>query len=91
VLEAMASRVPVVCSDIALFTDVVEAGVDASVFPVGDEAALAASILALMADRPSAERMAEAGMRMVGERFSVESLRARMVELYDRLLGEGAS
>jgi glycosyltransferase involved in cell wall biosynthesis len=91
VLEAMASRTPVICSDIRLFTDVVDPGTDALVFPAGDPAALSSDILSLLEHREDADRMAEAGMRMVREHFSVEQLRERMTGVYEGLFREERS
>jgi glycosyltransferase involved in cell wall biosynthesis len=88
VLEAMASRRAVVCSDIRLFTDVVESGSQALVFPAGDDEALAAHILRLLGDSAEAERIAEAGMSLVCADFSAENLQERMNEVYDGLLRE---
>lgn len=89
VLEAMASGVPVVCSDIRLFTDVVEPGVDAMVFGVGDAEALTESIAALLDAPETARAIAESGRRLVTEHYTVERLRQRVTALYEELVGGG--
>jgi glycosyltransferase involved in cell wall biosynthesis len=90
-LEAMAAGRPVVCSDISLFTDVVESGSEAIVFPAGDSAALAAAILRLLDERELAENLAQAGLRLVRERFSVERAQRATIDIYEKLLGEEPS
>ncbi len=84
-LEAMASDVPVVCSDIRLFADVVEPGVQAALFPVGDAHGLAESVVRLLRAPDEARLMAEAGRRLVAQEYTVERLRERMSALYEGL------
>jgi len=91
VLEAMASGVPVVCSDIRLFADVVETEVQALLFPVGDADALAESVVRLLRAPEQARAIAEAGRRLVTEEYTVGRLRERMAALYERLVEGGTS
>lgn len=86
VLEAMASRTPVICSDIPIFTDVVSSGTEAVIFPAGDSEALGTAIVSLLEHPDAADVMAEAGMRLVQSRFSVAELQKRTAEIYERLL-----
>jgi glycosyltransferase involved in cell wall biosynthesis len=90
-LEAMAARRPVVCSDISLFTDVVRSGSEALIYPAGDSPALAAAVVELLENPDVANRLAEAGMRLARERFSMEHSRNATIEIYERLLGEERS
>ena len=90
-LEAMAARRPVVCSDISLFTDVVVNGREALVYPAGDSDGLAGAIVELLENPDIGNRLAEAGMRLARERFSVEHSRNATIEIYERLLGEERS
>lgn len=87
VLEAMASGVPVVCSDIRLFADVVEPGVEAMLFRVGDAGALAESVVALLDASDVARAIAEAGRRLVIKDYTVDRLRERVTALYEGLVG----
>ena len=86
-LEAMASRTPVVCSDIPVFTDVVSPGASATVFSVDDPSDLARALLSMLQEPERAQRTAEAGLRLVRERFSSERSSRATVGVYERLLG----
>lgn len=60
-LEAMASQVPIVCSDILGFRDVVQHGRDALMVPSGDDEALANALVRLLDDAELRARLAAAG------------------------------
>jgi glycosyltransferase involved in cell wall biosynthesis len=87
-LEAMASGIPTICSDIRLFTDVVDSGDQAIVFPVGDDEALGKAILSLIEQPELRARIAAAGVQLVNKQFSVELLQSRMANVYEDLLRE---
>lgn len=82
VIEAMAMSVPVVVSDAPALVEVVKNGQAASVVPVGDHLALAASINRLLTDRDHAARLAAHGLQTFGERFTLERSAERMARLY---------
>lgn len=77
-LEAAASGVPIVATRVGHAADWAPDGVAA--VPVGDDAALAESILALLGDRAHRERMAS-----VARRFVLEHDADRMVERFEWL------
>ncbi len=85
VLEAMATGLPVVCSDIRLFTDVVRPDVEALVFPAGEAEALAAALERLLGDDDEARRLAAAGRELVEREYTVDKLRQRMRDVYEGL------
>ena len=60
-LEAMASEVPIVCSDILGFRDVVQHGREALMVPRGDVDALANAIVRLLDDPSARTRLARTG------------------------------
>ena len=60
-LEAMAARTPVVASDLEAFRRVLGAGTAGELFPVGDSAALASSLAALLDDPARRKRLVAAG------------------------------
>lgn len=86
-LEALASGTPVVCSDIEVFTGVVESGENATVFPAGDSAGLADAVLTLLGDPKRAQRIAESGRALASARFSAERASQATIAVYERLLG----
>ena len=69
-LEAMSYRVPVVASDLGGITDIVTAEETGLLVPPADAAALTAALERLAGDATLAERLGDAGYRVVQERFS---------------------
>jgi phosphatidyl-myo-inositol alpha-mannosyltransferase len=82
-MEAMASRTPVVASDLPGYRNVATDGEDALLTPPGDVDALAAAINRVLADDALAGRLIAAGDLRV-DRFSMVALAGRYLELYDR-------
>jgi phosphatidyl-myo-inositol alpha-mannosyltransferase len=66
-LEAMASGRPVVCSDIAGYREVVRDDVEGLRVPPGNEPALAAALLRVLADDTLRRRLGSAGVRRAAE------------------------
>jgi glycosyltransferase involved in cell wall biosynthesis len=54
--------------------------------PPRDAAALAAALARLLSDAPLARRLGEAGRRRVAERFSLQAMCARTVDVYREVL-----
>ncbi|MFP5488745.1 MAG: glycosyltransferase family 4 protein [Acidimicrobiia bacterium] len=83
-IEAMAAGTPVVASALDGYRNVATDGVDAVLVPPGDADALAAALARVLSDRPLAERLVAAGARRADE-FSMSSLAARYVDIYERI------
>jgi glycosyltransferase involved in cell wall biosynthesis len=89
-LQALAVGVPVVASDVGGVPEVVVDGVTGLLAAHGSAEALAARIDAVLDDAAAAERRAAAGRALVERRFSHAASIARLLELYDELLGAPA-
>lgn len=87
VLEAMAAGLPVLATGSGGNREVVEEGVTGSLFPVGDDRALAERIVALVRDGERRRAMGEAGRERVRGRFTVERMVSAMEALYLEGLG----
>jgi len=87
IMEAMASGVPVVATDIAGTRDLVVPNLTGYLVPVGDRAGLARHTNRLLDDPALAGRLGRAGQERMSGEFSVEKMVARHAELYRRLLG----
>jgi len=80
-VEAMASGVPVVASDIAGYDEVVRDGVDGLLVPPGDPAAAARAVRRVLDDPDLARGLAEAG-RARSREFSWERVTDRLESIY---------
>jgi glycosyltransferase involved in cell wall biosynthesis len=82
VLEAMASARPVVAPALPGLDEVVEDGVTGRLTPPGDLAALAEAVIALLQDAGARRRLGERGRGWVYERFTLERMIDRTLEVY---------
>ncbi len=89
-LEAFASRLPVVTTDAGGITAVVRHGSNGLVAPVGDAAALSALVRDLLADEGLRERLtARATADLAG--FSREKMAERIVRIYEKIRTVGST
>ena len=86
-LQAFATGVPVVASDIGGVPEVVIDGVTGLLVKVDPAADLARGIEGVLGDPAAASRRALAGRKLVEERFSHTSVMARLLDLYAEVLG----
>lgn len=86
VLEAMAARRPVVCYDWGALPELVVSGETGFVVPYRDVAAVAECARQLDRDRNLVVRMGEAGRERAVTRFGRAAFRARLAEIYARIL-----
>lgn len=86
ILEYMAAARPVVVTDVGGAREVVVEGETGYLVASGDDATMAARLIALLRDPETARQMGEGGRRVVEEKFSCEAQLARTEELYERLL-----
>lgn len=86
VMEAMGAAIPVVASDIEGNRALVRTGETGLLFPVGDEAALAAALRTLLNDKPLRGRLAASARGLVHERFSATRMAYDYLHLYQELL-----
>jgi N-acetyl-alpha-D-glucosaminyl L-malate synthase BshA len=90
-LEAMASGVPVVASDVGGLPEVVEHGVTGFLAPVGDVDAMAGYCLELLEDCSGPKRYAANARKRAVEKFDYRSIIPQYERIYERLLGGGRS
>lgn len=89
VVEAMASRLPVVGTRHSGIPELVRDEETGFLVPEGDVAALAARLRLLLGQRELAHRLGEEGRRRVAAEFDIEGLNDRLVELYEGVTAKG--
>jgi glycosyltransferase involved in cell wall biosynthesis len=82
-MEAMASRVPVITTRIAGIPELVEDGVSGLLVPPGNLAELTKAIAALLADSTRAQAMGEAGRAKIEAEFDIANEAARIAALFN--------
>jgi glycosyltransferase involved in cell wall biosynthesis len=86
VLEAMASGVPVVATDVGSIRDMLDSGSEGFIVPPGDVEALAGKILVLAGDSALRGEMGSRGRVRAGREFSEEEMVRRYGNLFRGLL-----
>ncbi|MBE2258391.1 MAG: TIGR03088 family PEP-CTERM/XrtA system glycosyltransferase [Rhodobacteraceae bacterium] len=86
ILEAMASGLPVIATDVGGNGELVEAARTGELVPVADAALMAQAIAAWAIDRQRAHLAGVAGRAVAEQRFSMAAMSQRYQELYDDLL-----
>lgn len=86
VLEAMATGVPVIASDVEGIPEVLEHGRTGLVVPSGNEQALAAELGALMDGRHDWTRIRQDAYRLQCERYSSRSMARAVSDVYAQVL-----
>ena len=86
-LEAMAARRPVVATRAGGVVDIVSDGETGLLVEPGDVDALSAAIRRLLEDHELVERLLQHAAERLQDRFTIERNAARVIRLYDQLLG----
>ena len=87
IVEAMASRVPVVATMTAGAGEIIDDDSTGMLVPIGDAEALAEAIDELLDDPTKRERLASNAQRKASEEFSLDRMVARTEEVYHEVLG----
>jgi glycosyltransferase involved in cell wall biosynthesis len=90
-LEAMSCGVPAVGTRTGGLPELIEDGVSGLIVPPADAAALAEALCRLLQNSGLRQRMGRAARQRVEERFSVEAVVPRMLDLYRCVLQRRAS
>jgi sugar transferase (PEP-CTERM/EpsH1 system associated) len=86
ILEAMASRLPVIATRVGGNAELIESGMTGQLVPPGDSEALAQAMLGYFTERSMARRHANAARRIAESRFSLTNMVAGYTALYERSL-----
>jgi len=85
-LEAMASKKPVLATSVGAIPDVVRSGLAGLLVPPGDPAALCKGIVELLTNPERANRLAENARLRVEQEFSSKAMAEKYVEIYEDVL-----
>lgn len=86
ILEAMASALPVVATDVGGNADLVSHGQTGFITPAADPQAMALQLVALASNRWQAQRMGQAGRTRVLAHFSMQAMVSAYQRVYDQQL-----
>jgi glycosyltransferase involved in cell wall biosynthesis len=89
IIEAMASALPVVATDVGGNGEAVENGVSGLLVPSEDPLALSSAINQLLSDPALATRMGAAGRKLATDRFTTEAMMNQVAGAYAALLSRG--
>ncbi len=89
-LEALASGVPAVSTEVGGIPEVIESGVTGYLVPKGSAEFLAKRVVELLRDPAKAQQLALAGRAMVHERFPAEKMIRATETVYEQALGRAA-
>jgi glycosyltransferase involved in cell wall biosynthesis len=87
IIEAMASGLPIVATDVGGAREAIEEGQTGFVVPPGDPEVLAERVGQLLADPALRCRMGRVGRERAVSQFSLEAMVRRYEDLYDELAG----
>ena len=85
-MQALATRTPVVASDVGGIPTIIRPGETGRLVPPGDPAALASAILNALQDTAGTQRMCDAGRLLVEREHGLETMLDRVEQLYHRYL-----
>ena len=86
ILEAMASGLPVIATDVGGNRELIDAGTTGELVPVSDVEAMANRIVEYACNRERAQRAGQAGRTAVEQKYSLTAMVEQYQGLYDQLL-----
>lgn len=87
-MEAMASGVPVIGSNVGGIYSLIKDGQTGLLVPPQDPASLAAAVLRLLKDRAFALKMARAANELIKEKFSLEQMAKKIEMVYKEVISD---
>lgn len=88
ILEAMASSLPVVATNVGGIPEIVEDGINGILVPPKDHQSLSQAILNLLKNEEKAKKMGQYGYHLTREKFSIEKMVRETKRIYDSLVEE---
>jgi len=85
-IEAMASKVPVVCTNVGGIPEVIEDGINGFLVPVANSIILAEKIIYLLKDKTLSNNFTFYGYHKIKQRFSLQFMLDKYAEIYSDLM-----
>jgi glycosyltransferase involved in cell wall biosynthesis len=85
-LEAMASKVPVIATSVGAIPKVIEHGINGMLIPPKNSDVIAEAINTMLSDGNSAKEMAQRGFEKVRDHFSADIMARKYLAIYKELL-----
>ncbi|WP_281178360.1 glycosyltransferase [Candidatus Desulfofervidus auxilii] len=85
-MEAMASKVPVVCTNVGGIPEVIEDGINGFLVPVANSSTLAEKIIYLLKNKTLSNNFTLYGYHKIKQRFSLQSMLDKYAEIYSDLM-----
>jgi glycosyltransferase involved in cell wall biosynthesis len=89
VLEAMATGLPVITTDVGSVREMVEPGASALIVPAGDDDALAGALKKLSSDAALRSKLGRRGREIVDERFRFDKMCIEREQLFEDVITKG--
>lgn len=86
ILEAMATGLPVITTNISSNPEVIDNGIDGVLLDPEDKSGFKKNILKILTDESFASKIGQNAREKVVEKFSIESIAEKYRELFDRLV-----
>jgi glycosyltransferase involved in cell wall biosynthesis len=87
-LEAMASRLPIVATAVGAVPNIVRNGLTGVLVPANDVGALTAAVVALLRSEPLRRQLGEAARNLIAQEYSAERMTAEYLHLYQQVLNK---
>jgi glycosyltransferase involved in cell wall biosynthesis len=88
IVEALAQGTPVIATDVGGVNEIITDQVTGLLHRLGDDADLGEKILALLSNKALGERLAQAGRRLVENRFTIRQFGANIARLYRETIAQ---
>ena len=85
-IEALASRTPIVATDVGGIPEIIEHNKNGLLVPPADSKMLASACLQLLINKDEADRLSDAGLKVANARFSVEKQVKQLEDTYIELI-----
>jgi len=86
-VEAMSAGIPLVGTRVGGIPEVISHGENGLLVPPADAAAIAQAVISILSDGKKAAAMAEAGLKIYAEKFTLEKMTREITGIYDELYG----